>query len=66
MPLHIEHLTSRFEAASAPASMGPEELERLVEMVARRVEARLADAARLRAADEIRDRALPEGPGGVW
>lgn len=66
MPVHIEQMTSRVEVKRDGVPLAEEQIERLVQLVLERVEAAKRDQARTRESNEIRDSALPPGPGGVW
>ena len=66
MPVHIEQMTSRVEVTGDAAPMTEQQVESLVKLVLERLEATKREQAQTRASNEIRDSALPPGPGGVW
>jgi hypothetical protein len=66
MPVHIEQMTSRVEVKGDALPMTADQVESLVKLVLERVEATKRELAQTRSANEIRDSALPPGPGGVW
>jgi|tagenome__1003787_1003787.scaffolds.fasta_scaffold20521709_2 hypothetical protein len=66
MPVHIEQMTSRVDVKGDAPPMTEHQIERLVTLVLERLEATKRDQAQTRASNEIRDSALPPGPGGVW
>jgi hypothetical protein len=66
MPVHIEQMTSTVEVKGDAPAMTPTQIEWLVRVVLERVEAAKREQAQTRSSNEIRDSALPPGPGGVW
>jgi hypothetical protein len=66
MPVHIEQLTSTVEVKGGGPPLTDQQIEGLVRVVLERLEATKREQARLQASNEIRDSALPPGPGGVW
>lgn len=63
MPVHIESLTSEIAALDRDLPLSPAQLERLVELVAARVEERLHRARESRRQSGIRPSALDDGRG---
>ena len=66
MPVHIERLSSTVEVKGDGPPLTPSQVEWLVRVVLDRLEAAKRDQAQVKSADQIRDSALPPGPGGVW
>jgi hypothetical protein len=66
MAVHIEQMTSTVEVKGDAPPLTPHQIEWLVRVVLERVEAAKREQAQTRSANEIRDSALPPGPGGVW
>jgi hypothetical protein len=66
MPVHIEQMTSTVDVKSDGPPLTPDQIEWLVRAVIERLEAVKRDQAQTRSTNEIRDSALPPGPGGVW
>jgi hypothetical protein len=66
MPVQIEQLTSTVEVKGDGPPLTPNQVEWLVRVVLERVEAAKREQAQIQSANEIRDSALPPGPGGVW
>jgi len=66
MPVHIEQMTSRVEVAGDALGLTSEQIELLVCIVLERFERTKREQAQMRSSNEIRDSALPPGPGGVW
>ena len=66
MPVHIEHMTSTIDVKGDGPPLTPDQIEWLVCVLLERLEATKREQAQTRSANEIRDSALPPGPGGVW
>ncbi len=66
MAVHIEQMTSTVEVRADRPPLSPSQVEWLVCVVLERLAAAKRDEAQARSANEIRDSALPPGPGGVW
>jgi hypothetical protein len=66
MGVHIEQMTSTVDVKGERPPLTPAQLDWLVSVVLERVEAAKREQAQVRRADEVRDSALPPGPGGVW
>ena len=64
MPVHIESLTSEIVASGADLPMTPAQIERLVELVAARVEERMRRSADTERMTAVRRGALDDGAGG--
>ena len=66
MPVHIEQLSSTVEVKGEGPALTPSQVDRLVCVVLERLEAAKREQKEMQSTNELRDSALPPGPGGVW
>jgi hypothetical protein len=58
MPVHVDEMTTEVEAFEGELPLSPAQLEKLVELVMRRLEERQRDQQLLRESTEIRTRVI--------
>jgi hypothetical protein len=58
MPVHVDEMTTEVEAFEGELPLSPAQLEKLVDLVLRRLEEKQRDQQLLREATEIRTRAI--------